>query len=1067
MTTPDQLDAKRRRVSRACDICRRKKVRCDGLQPSCTNCTTFGFQCTFNDSAKKRGPPKGYIEALENRLHRMESLLGGLVQSGERPKADLDAWRDEHDDDVDSLDSIWPASSDTPLFPPPVPSSLPTNNRHQHTDSISTAISSSSTINSQMNEEEEEEVLPFDLEAREKINAISDSLSSMTLDDGGFVRYLGNSSGIDMLQRSQLLKNGRYMMPLRMNEHREWLLQRENIIAQMESEMTMPPRDLAEHLIELYFTYVHPNIPVLHRPTFMRQYRNLDPLKKPPRALLNAMFAIASRYSTNPEIIGNDPEAFGDEYFSRAKRLIDLEYEVPRQTSIQALLLMVTYRFTSAKSGGRVWVMLGMATRMAQDLGMHRNSARWHLPPLEAELRKRLWWAVYVMDRWVSACMGRPMAIDDADCDVDYPSVVEQDWADPDGNPVSPSEEAEKLKEQSSFALRYFVETIKLSQILGQILRGVYSPQTRNHGPGQVISTVYDLDTMLTKWLLALPSDLKYDNKIEPMQLSRWVATIHISYYSALILLHRPYMVPSSLTRSKLSESMPSLNICISAANSITHLAEMLVHEDFLKYVWNFSTFDIFLASLIHLTNSASLDIFLQKQARKNLVKTIAYMKNLGSRWFNAAKFSMLLEDLMNAHLNFDEYKMDDHAFESEVAAKAGQIDCPYPIMLRDQTHPSGGTLMFSPKVVGGPQTPLSASSTPSSSPSTPLIVNPDIVQNSKSGFTGQDNSNFQNVQNSPISDANMPATHGSVNAAAQTAAKPKRSRKGTSSSQRNSLLFQGNTPSSSSIDQPTFTFSSLSIPGMFTHGQAFVDYRQIMNQQQPPHPSPSQIQSTQQQQQQQQQQHQEQQLHESQLAQPFSLTPLFSSPLALQERCTQHQQTLNNDQNHPVDPIQHLQLQRQQQFLQHQHEFIQQQQFIQQHRLNMRLQEQQKQAQGMPQQPEQQQYKACDDISDNKNFVSSPVFNASETRSQEGSSSAISSSYDKAGNNTNTTTTSTSANTVGATESYSNLALFSPQELIQDPNMVAVPNPFFGIPNTINWDEWNQFIANTTLQKF
>lgn len=28
------------------DTCRRKKVRCDGIQPACTNCITFGFQCT-------------------------------------------------------------------------------------------------------------------------------------------------------------------------------------------------------------------------------------------------------------------------------------------------------------------------------------------------------------------------------------------------------------------------------------------------------------------------------------------------------------------------------------------------------------------------------------------------------------------------------------------------------------------------------------------------------------------------------------------------------------------------------------------------------------------------------------------------------------------------------------------------------------------------------------------------------------------------------------------------------------------------------------------------------------
>lgn len=488
----------------------------------------FRCICTihrFNDSAKKRGPPKGYIEALENRLHRMENLLGGLVQNGDRSKIDLDNWRDDNDDDLESLDSAWPPSPDTPV----VPSLHHSHSSHSsHTDPAEHRPSA--LCNTDIFVEDDEEVLPFDRDAREKINAISDTLDNLSLDDGGFIRYLGNSSGIDILQRTQLLTNGYMMTPMRMKEHRDWLLQKEAMISQMEGEMPLPPRDLADHLIDTYFSYVHPNMPVLHKPTFMRLYRSPDPFKRPPGVLLNAMFAIASRFSTHPEIVGHDPEAFGDEYFDRAKRLVDFEYELPRQSSIQALLLMVIYRFTSAKSGGRVWVMLGMATRMAQDLGMHRNSARWHLPPLETEIRKRLWWACYVMDRWVSACLGRPVAIDDNDCDVGFPSVVEQDWADPNCDAASIAEESEKLKEESSLALQYFVESIKLAQILGQILARVYSANTRHHGPGQASSTVAELDTMLTKWLLALPAELKYDHSMHPTKVDRKVATIHVSY---------------------------------------------------------------------------------------------------------------------------------------------------------------------------------------------------------------------------------------------------------------------------------------------------------------------------------------------------------------------------------------------------------------------------------------------------------------------------------------------------------------------------------------------------------
>ncbi|KAI9323862.1 hypothetical protein BX666DRAFT_1824358, partial [Dichotomocladium elegans] len=53
--------------------CRRKKVKCDGVSPQCNNCQGLGLPCQYNESHKKRGPPKGYIEAIEGRLQRLEA----------------------------------------------------------------------------------------------------------------------------------------------------------------------------------------------------------------------------------------------------------------------------------------------------------------------------------------------------------------------------------------------------------------------------------------------------------------------------------------------------------------------------------------------------------------------------------------------------------------------------------------------------------------------------------------------------------------------------------------------------------------------------------------------------------------------------------------------------------------------------------------------------------------------------------------------------------------------------------------------------------------------------------
>lgn len=72
----DSVPRKRSKVSRACDSCRRKKVRCDAeylavllrVTKVCNNCTKNGDYCTFSRVPLKRGPSKGYIRDLVERI---------------------------------------------------------------------------------------------------------------------------------------------------------------------------------------------------------------------------------------------------------------------------------------------------------------------------------------------------------------------------------------------------------------------------------------------------------------------------------------------------------------------------------------------------------------------------------------------------------------------------------------------------------------------------------------------------------------------------------------------------------------------------------------------------------------------------------------------------------------------------------------------------------------------------------------------------------------------------------------------------------------------------------------
>lgn len=69
----------RTKVSRACDECRRKKIRCDAMDESgntaCTNCARTAAKCAFSRQPMKRGPSKGYIKELAERLNSLESQV--------------------------------------------------------------------------------------------------------------------------------------------------------------------------------------------------------------------------------------------------------------------------------------------------------------------------------------------------------------------------------------------------------------------------------------------------------------------------------------------------------------------------------------------------------------------------------------------------------------------------------------------------------------------------------------------------------------------------------------------------------------------------------------------------------------------------------------------------------------------------------------------------------------------------------------------------------------------------------------------------------------------------------
>ena len=110
----------RKRVSQACDQCRKKKFKCDSLRPICSACVSLGRQCFYGDTVKRHGLPEGYVRGLEKLLSLLLSDTGSLrsvttllesVLKDETAKADLiRQWNGDETEFKGTLPEIWRSS---------------------------------------------------------------------------------------------------------------------------------------------------------------------------------------------------------------------------------------------------------------------------------------------------------------------------------------------------------------------------------------------------------------------------------------------------------------------------------------------------------------------------------------------------------------------------------------------------------------------------------------------------------------------------------------------------------------------------------------------------------------------------------------------------------------------------------------------------------------------------------------------------------------------------------------------------------------------------------------------
>ncbi|TPX08453.1 uncharacterized protein E0L32_010070 [Thyridium curvatum] len=455
--------------------------------------------------------------------------------------------------------------------------------------------------------------------------------------EAGRVAYLGESSNLTLLvhDRAGSADVVHYPLPENVRGSRARLTELDNVeidILHKRGAFLLPPRALCDELIEAYFKWVHPIVPVINKTRFFRQYK--DPKNPPSLLLLQAMLLAGSRVCTNPQLMdangSTTPAALT--FYKRAKALYDANYEDDRVTIVQSLLLMGWYWEGPEDVTKNVFYWTRVATIVAQGSGMHRSVEGSQLSRPDKRLWKRIWWTLFTRDRSVAVALGRPVHINLDDSDVEM--LTEDDF-------IEDEQDQQSDYPPDPIHVQFFLQYVKLCEIMGLVLSQQYSVAAKGRGRDPIDLTHSDM--ALADWLQNCP-------KIVYWEMPRhhfWSALLHSNYYTTLCLLHRAHMPPGSSSRFGDDSAYPSRNIAFQAASMITSIVENLSAHDELRYCPAFIVYSLFSALIMHVYQMKSPIPSIQQVTQDRMRTCMAALKDVSRVWLVGKMVYTLFEAIL------------------------------------------------------------------------------------------------------------------------------------------------------------------------------------------------------------------------------------------------------------------------------------------------------------------------------------------------------------------------------------------------------------------------------------
>ncbi|KAJ3494130.1 hypothetical protein NLJ89_g10873 [Agrocybe chaxingu] len=457
------LKERRFKLSRACDRCRRRRIKCDEGHP-CQACLTANSSCTFEEPGKRTHPHKS------KPFHPPSSQLEALF----RPYPGHPA------------SDVAPSPVVPFMYPDGIPSGVPPPSLHVF------PLTNPSTHFTKTDERRTSPHRSFgslfhaqptstDQLLAEETSRMSLTASYLYFDDEGYTRWQGETSGLPVLDllverhtptanREGNAEASAAKMASAANA--EWFPNRQphrtdvnpQALWGLITSYIVP--ELMDGLVQCYLSTSYYILPFLHVPTFLADYGNPQKWAEPGfAAFIVAICCLASRHMDDLRVRAdpNDGISAGTQWFELFGRLRTLPIaDRPTLYNIQANLIAAVYAVGLGKLS-KAAALLAESATMSIDAGLHRSADNYDLfDPIEDEVRKRTFWCVYIWDKQLGAHFGRPSMLRLRDCDVPEPAPVDDEYITREAIGVPPP--------GTSCRLSAFIVSLRIMVVLESVL---------------------------------------------------------------------------------------------------------------------------------------------------------------------------------------------------------------------------------------------------------------------------------------------------------------------------------------------------------------------------------------------------------------------------------------------------------------------------------------------------------------------------------------------------------------------------------------------------------------------